>query len=109
VVELAGSLKANRKEAEVSDLTVRRVLPRANRRTYARCAGDHIGEVIDGSVGGSWLCGNCGEWNHTNSTHACQFVPFVHEHLGHEPVQINSWKEYRSHLQANGWHNELAD
>jgi len=79
------------------------------RRTYAPCRNDHVGEVIEGSVEGLWKCGTCNEVNGGHSTHACQFVPFMHEHLGHEPVYIDSWKTYRQVLRQNGWHNELAD
>lgn len=93
----------------MSDLVKRLVLPRANRRTYARCVGDHIGQVVDGSVEGTWKCGTCGAINQAYHTHAVQFVPFWHEHLGHEPVYVDSWKTYKSILKQRGWHNVLAD
>lgn len=92
-----------------SDLVKRRVLPRAGRHSFAQCAGGHIGEIIEGSIEGVWKCGVCENVNLSQNTHATQFVPFWHEHLGHNPVYVNSWKSYRSILRANGWHNDLAD
>jgi hypothetical protein len=91
-----------------SDLVKRQVLPRAGRRTYAQCSGGHIGEVKEGSAGGTWKC-ECGVINSTHTDHAVQFIPFMHEHLGHEPVLVDSWKTYRNVLRQNNWHNELAD
>lgn len=93
----------------MADLEKRFVLPRTGRRTYAQCAGEHIGEVIEGHPAGTWKCGTCQRVNSSNNTNACQFVPFYHEHLGHEPVYVDSWKSYQNTLRANGWHNDLAD
>lgn len=92
-----------------NDLVKRHVLPRTGRHSYTQCSGGHIGEVVDGSVGGTWKCGTCGQVNSSFEDHAVQFIPFLHEHLGHTPVMVDSWKSYQKILRTNGWHNELAD
>jgi len=36
------------------------------------------------------------------------FKPFWHPHLGHEPVYITGWRQYRRELSARGLENPLA-
>lgn len=88
-----------------------RVSP-ATRRTYLQCPGGHVSERVVVDIRGNevfWKCGKCGLINRYFDNHACQFVPFYHEHLGHEPVYVDSWKSFRRELASIGAHNQLAD
>lgn len=85
------------------------------RTTYMCCTGAEggVGQVLDtraASGGYDWQCGKCQQWHFQLTNHAAQFVPFWHEHLGHEPVYIDSWKTYRRRLEELSPHakNELA-
>lgn len=55
---------------------------------------------------GKCKCGGRREWVPT--ANVATFKPFVHEHLGHKPVLIESWQQYRRILKANNLVNELA-
>jgi hypothetical protein len=80
-------------------------------KRYLQCTGGHVseqGETRSVPGGYEWLCGKCQTWNLVHTNHAVQFVPFWHEHLGHEPVYIDSWKTYRRELEKIGAHNVLA-
>ena len=87
-------------------------LVRAHSATrYLQCAGDHVSAISETRLvpgGYEWLCGRCQTWNLVHTNHAVQFVPFYHEHLGHEPVYIDSWNTYRRELEKIGGHNDLA-
>jgi len=65
-------------------------------------------EVIAKSVGKlpRCTCGGRTEW--VPSVRVNVFKPFVHEHLGHEPVRIESWSQYKRILRERNLHNELA-
>jgi len=52
-------------------------------------------------------CGGLLEWVPSARVNA-SFKPFVHEHLGHEPVMVESWGHYKKLLRARGLNNELA-
>lgn len=89
------------------------------RTRYMSCTAPDggVGQVLEirAAAGGyEWNCSKCQGWHLERTNHACQFVPFWHEHLGHEPVYIDSWKTYRQALAEvrgfSGVHaaNELA-
>lgn len=52
-------------------------------------------------------CGGRLEW--VPGVRVAVFKPFVHPHIGHKPVLIESWRQYKDLLKANNLHNELAD
>jgi hypothetical protein len=39
---------------------------------------------------------------------AYTFKPIMHPHLGHTPVEITSWSQYKRELKKRGLVNELA-
>ena len=87
----------------------------SRRRRFMTCTanGGGVGELLETRFvlsGYEWRCGNCQGWHFQQTNDSVQFVPFWHEHLGHEPVYIDSWKTYRQKLAEIGPHvrNELA-
>lgn len=56
---------------------------------------------------GLCVCGGRMEW--VPGVRVNVFKPFIHPHVGHKPVLIESWQQYKSILKANNLHNELAD
>jgi hypothetical protein len=85
------------------------------RSTYMACTGPDggVGQVLEmksGSGGYEWKCSKCQAWHFQQTNHATQFVPFWHEHLGHEPVYVDSWKTYQKALGtiSPNAKNELA-
>jgi len=85
------------------------------RRRFMTCTAPDggVGEVLETrSVqnGYEWKCSKCDGWHTEHTQHSCQFVPFWHEHLGHEPVYVDSWNSYRQELGKISPHavNELA-
>lgn len=51
-------------------------------------------------------CGGSQIW--VPSCYVAVFTPFMHPNLGDEPVEITSWKHYKSVLEERGLKNELA-
>jgi len=83
----------------------------SSRRTFMQCSGGHVSEVqwrLAEPGARVWECKVCGLMNRVHTNDACQFIAFWHEHLGHQPVHIDSWKTYRRELEKIGGHNELA-
>jgi hypothetical protein len=68
-----------------------------------------IEEVIARSVEGFSRCKCGGKMEWVPSVRVNVFKPFVHEHLGHKPVRIESWSHYKRILRERNLHNELAD
>ena len=79
-----------------------RLAPSTRRRFMTCSANDGgVGEVMETRVvasGFEWRCSKCQGWHFVQTSDAVQFVPFWHEHLGHSPVYVDSWKTYRRAL-----------
>ena len=76
-------------DVECPDCGQRGIVSAANTRQLGKCS-----------------CGAQLEW--VPSCNVAVFKPFVHEHLGHEPVLIKSWKHYKEELKKAGGYNELG-
>lgn len=55
-------------------------------------------------------CKKCGQLMHhvVMGGKAHTFTPFWHPNLGHKPVYIQSWKQYKKELRDRGCANELG-
>jgi len=67
------------------------------------------GEVIKRNLKRLGRCACGGKLRWVPSVQTAVFKPIVVEHLGHKPMLIESWKQYREELKARNLHNELAD
>lgn len=73
----------------------------------SKCAAKKEVIARDSTHLGKCACGGRFAW--VPSAQVAVFKPFVHEHIAHKPVLIESWKQYRQILRQNNLHNELAD
>jgi len=67
------------------------------------------GEVVAKNTKRLGRCSSCkGKLIWVPTAQMFAFRPFVHEHLGHTPVQIESWPQYRQILRERNLNNELG-